>query len=89
MITTASKGLAGIKKIVNRSIPEVKVKEVEATGDFDYKEWADMPVSGQIKLAPNGQRLISIRDLKLFEKEMNTDGISIIPDKKGLYYQMT
>ncbi|AIQ46217.1 hypothetical protein R70723_10220 [Paenibacillus sp. FSL R7-0273] len=52
LITTASKGLAGIKKIVNGSIPEVKVKEVEGTGkakteiDGAAKELEDVRVVG-------------------------------------------
>jgi hypothetical protein len=56
---------------------------VEGAGDFDYKEWADMPISGQVKLAPNGQRLISIRDLNLFTKDMNGKGIKVVIDEKG------
>ncbi|MDH6373847.1 hypothetical protein M2444_005690 [Paenibacillus sp. PastF-3] len=62
---------------------DVKGGKIEGTGDFDYKEWADMPVSGQVKLAPNGQRLISIRDLKLFTKDMNGKSIKVVIDEKG------
>lgn len=56
---------------------------IEGTGNFDYKEWADMPVSGQVKFASNGQRLISIRDLKMFAKEMNAKNIRVIIDSEG------
>ncbi|WP_209443726.1 CdiA family toxin C-terminal domain-containing protein, partial [Paenibacillus camerounensis] len=52
IITSLSKGLAGVKKIVNGSIPEAKVKEVEATGkakadvDAAAKELEDVRVGG-------------------------------------------
>ncbi|MCR2803396.1 zincin-like metallopeptidase toxin domain-containing protein [Paenibacillus soyae] len=55
----------------------------EGKNDFDYKEWADMPVSGQVKLAPNGQRLISIRELKRFTKNMSEKNIKVVIDEKG------
>ncbi|PZT52165.1 WXG100 family type VII secretion target [Paenibacillus silvae] len=51
--------------------------------NLDYKEWADMPVSGQVKLAPNGQRIISVRDLKRFTKDMNEQNIKVVIDGKG------
>ncbi|CAH1222271.1 hypothetical protein PAECIP111893_04838 [Paenibacillus plantiphilus] len=58
-------------------------ERIEGTGDFDFKEWADMPVSGQVQIASNGQRLISIRDLKMFTKEMNAKNIRVVIDSKG------
>ncbi|MCD1261601.1 hypothetical protein B5M42_022620, partial [Paenibacillus athensensis] len=58
-------------------------RAAEGTGDLDFKEWADMPVSGQVQTAPNGHRLISIRDLKMFTKEMNEKNIRVVIDSKG------
>lgn len=58
-------------------------KDSEGTGDIDYKLWEEMPVSGQVKLAPNGQRLISIRELKRFTQDMNVKNIKVVIDEKG------
>ncbi|MEB9897314.1 zincin-like metallopeptidase toxin domain-containing protein [Bacillus cereus] len=55
----------------------------KGTGDFDYKEWENMPVSGQTRLTADGLRIMSIRDLKKFKKDMNDIGIKVILDKKG------
>ncbi|WNS41053.1 zincin-like metallopeptidase toxin domain-containing protein [Paenibacillus sp. MMS20-IR301] len=93
LFTAASKGLANVKKLVNGKIGDVKVKEVEGTakaraeiegdGDFDLKEWEDMPVSGQIRLTPDGLRIMSIRDMKKFKSEMNANDVKVIIDKNG------
>ncbi len=42
-----------------------------------------MPVSGQLKLAPNGQRIISVRELKRFTKDMKEQNIKVVIDGKG------
>jgi hypothetical protein len=62
---------------------EIEGDRVEGTGDFDYKEWADMPVGGQTRVTPDGLRIISIRDMKKFKSEMNANGIKVIIDKNG------
>ncbi|MNR56231.1 hypothetical protein D3C85_1767670 [compost metagenome] len=48
-------------KIVKNEVDTISKEkgglEVEGTAvDFDYKEWADMPVSGEVRIAFNGQR---------------------------------
>ncbi|MGE7753339.1 zincin-like metallopeptidase toxin domain-containing protein [Lysinibacillus fusiformis] len=50
---------------------------------FDFKSWEEMPVSGQIRIAPNGQRLMSVRELKTFKSEMSANNIKVVIDKKG------
>ncbi|PEO49781.1 hypothetical protein CN559_09520 [Bacillus pseudomycoides] len=61
---------------------DLELKE-STKGNLDFKEWEDMPVSGQVKIASNGQRIISIRNLKRFTKEMNAKNIKVIIDTKG------
>ncbi len=39
-----------------------KLPGVEGTGDFDFKLWEDMPVSGKNRLTADGLRIMSIRD---------------------------
>lgn len=84
-------GFGKIKELDGVEVGEMKpllddlkpiFKGTNGTGDFDYKEWEDMTVSGQVKIAPNGQRIISIRDLKRFTKEMQGNNIEVIVDKK-------
>ncbi|MWJ29728.1 zincin-like metallopeptidase toxin domain-containing protein [Saccharibacillus sp. WB 17] len=57
----------------------------KANERLDYKEWADMPVSGQTRLTNDGLRTMSIRDLKKFKNEMSSFGTKVIIDKKGKY----
>ncbi|AEI45642.1 zincin-like metallopeptidase toxin domain-containing protein [Paenibacillus mucilaginosus] len=51
-------------------------------GEFDLKSWEEMPVSGQTRIAPNGQRLMSISELKNFRREMASNNIKVVIDKK-------
>ncbi|WP_432777150.1 zincin-like metallopeptidase toxin domain-containing protein [Brevibacillus gelatini] len=41
-----------------------------------------MPVSGKIRKASNGQRLMSVRELKRFKREMSANNINVVIDKK-------
>nr|WP_243432723.1 zincin-like metallopeptidase toxin domain-containing protein [Lysinibacillus sphaericus] len=56
---------------------------------FDFKSWEEMPVSGQIRIAPNGQRLMSVRELKTFKSEMSANNIKVLLIKKVIFYQAT
>lgn len=60
---------------------DLELKE-STKGNLDFKEWEDMPVGGQTRLTADGLRIMSIRDLKKFKKDMNEIGIKIILDKK-------
>ncbi|MCX2824475.1 zincin-like metallopeptidase toxin domain-containing protein [Bacillus pseudomycoides] len=60
---------------------DLELKE-STKGNLDFKEWEDMPVGGQARLTADGLRIMSIRDLKKFKKDMNEIGIKIILDKK-------
>ncbi|AKG37522.1 hypothetical protein VK70_00475 [Paenibacillus durus ATCC 35681] len=42
-----------------------------------------MRVSGQVRLTPNGLRIMSIRDMKIYQREMSTIKTKVIFDKKG------
>ncbi|MBD8499953.1 hypothetical protein IFO66_16785 [Paenibacillus sp. CAU 1523] len=55
----------------------------EGTGNLDYKEWEEMPVSGQTRLTADGLRVMSIRELKKFKSDMNESGFKVVMDKKG------
>ncbi|MFN2748265.1 zincin-like metallopeptidase toxin domain-containing protein, partial [Bacillus sp. z60-18] len=62
------------------------IQQIKKTFDVNHrpkgKAWEDMPVSGKAKIAPNGQRIMSIRELKSFKKEMHEQNIKVIIDKK-------
>ncbi|WP_240517708.1 zincin-like metallopeptidase toxin domain-containing protein [Bacillus pseudomycoides] len=60
---------------------DLELKE-STKGNLDFKEWEDMPVGGQTRLTADGLRIMNIRDLKKFKKDMNEIGIKIILDKK-------
>ncbi|MGE7912691.1 zincin-like metallopeptidase toxin domain-containing protein [Lysinibacillus xylanilyticus] len=49
---------------------------------FDFKSWEEMPVSGQIRIATNGQRYISVHELKKFKRETSANNINVVIDKK-------
>ncbi|WP_052410129.1 zincin-like metallopeptidase toxin domain-containing protein [Paenibacillus durus] len=51
--------------------------------DLDFKLWEEMRTSGQVRLTPDGLRIISIRDMKKFKSEMKAKNIKVIVDKKG------
>lgn len=58
------------------------VEGTRTTDDLDFKLWEEMRARGQIIIGPNGQRLMTVRELKSFKIEMNEIGIKVIPDKK-------
>jgi hypothetical protein len=69
---TATKAMASLERRFGSEI-----------GTFDLKEWQDMRVSGQVRLSPDGLRIMSIRDIKIFKREMNEKNIKVIVDKNG------
>jgi len=42
-----------------------------------------MPVSGQIRIATNGQRFMSVHEIKKFKREMSVNNINVVIDKKS------
>ncbi|MET3212141.1 UNVERIFIED_CONTAM: hypothetical protein ABIC26_005157, partial [Paenibacillus sp. PvR008] len=67
------------KEIVKSQLPET-----EGTGDLDYKEWSDMPISGEVRLNAKGMRLLSIKEQKQYIRKMkDLYGIEVQIDRNG------
>ncbi|MTH55002.1 transposase [Bacillus mangrovi] len=51
---------------------------------FDFSAWENKSVSGKRKFTDEGLRVLNIREVKNFKKEMHANGISVKIDKKGI-----
>ncbi|WP_226001496.1 zincin-like metallopeptidase toxin domain-containing protein [Paenibacillus sp. BJ-4] len=61
-----------------------KDTRIEGTGDLDYKEWSDMPISGEVRLNAKGMRLLSIKEQKQYIRKMkDLYGIEVQIDRNG------
>ncbi|WP_242479937.1 zincin-like metallopeptidase toxin domain-containing protein [Bacillus cereus group sp. N21] len=58
------------------------IKDTDEIAQLDFKSWEEMPVSGQVRIASNGQRLMNVCQLKIFKREMSENNIKVVLDKK-------
>ncbi|MGW8959547.1 zincin-like metallopeptidase toxin domain-containing protein [Paenibacillus sp. NPDC055715] len=82
---TAKPSSASIKLTPPKvSKPKEVPLETKGTGDLDYKEWSDMPISGEVRLNAKGMRLLSIKEQKQYIRKMkDLYGIEVQIDRNG------